>query len=182
MSEQREEVADRRVQQARAQLADRLEALEHRITGTVDCVTGAVRETTKSVKQTVSRVADDVGQFYQHSVEGVKHMIDIRQHVRDYPCQSVGLAAFAGFLAGSLGHQIPRMRSLAANLGELRSSNGFFGQLMDMAKAEVLKIGETAIRSASAAVRENVQSFAEDFRLMGGEARPHHNGVHADIV
>ena len=60
----------------------------------------------------------------------------------------MGLAAFAGYLAGSLGRQMPRMRSLAANIGELRSSNGFVGQLMDMAKAEVLKIGETAIRSA----------------------------------
>jgi ElaB/YqjD/DUF883 family membrane-anchored ribosome-binding protein len=182
VSEQREEVADQRVHQARARLADRLEALECRIAGTVDCVTGAVRETTESVSQTVSRVADDVGQFYQQSVEGVKHMIDIRQHVRDYPCQSVGLAAFAGFLAGSLGHRIPQMKNLVANYGELRASNGFLGQLADMAKAELLKIGETAIRTASATLRDNVQSLADEFRPTGNGVRPHHNGVHADAV
>jgi ElaB/YqjD/DUF883 family membrane-anchored ribosome-binding protein len=169
------------VQQARARLTDRLEALEGRITGTVDCVTGAVRETAGAVTETVSRVTDDVGQFYQHSVEGVKHMIDIRQHVRDHPCQSMGLAAFAGFVAGSLGHRIPQMKNLVANYGELRSSNGFFGQLADMAKAEFLKIGETAIRTASAALRDNVQSLADDFRPRSGD-QPHHNGVHAEAV
>jgi ElaB/YqjD/DUF883 family membrane-anchored ribosome-binding protein len=170
------------VQQARARLADRLEALECRITGTVDCVTGAVRETAGAVSQTVSHVADDVGQFYQHSVEGVKHMIDIRQHVRDYPCQSMGLAAFAGFLAGSLGHRIPQMKNLVANYGELQTHHGFFCQLTEMAKAELLKIGETAIRTASAALRENVQTLADEFRPKSSDVRPHHNGVHADAI
>jgi ElaB/YqjD/DUF883 family membrane-anchored ribosome-binding protein len=182
VSEQREQVADVRVRQARARLSSRLEALERKIGGTVDCTTETVRETAGAVRQTVSRVADDVGQFYQHSVEGVKHMIDIRQHVRDYPCQSVGLAAFAGFLAGSLGHRIPQMKNLVANYGELRASNGFLGQFADMAKAELLKIGETAIRTASAALRDNVQSMADEFRPTGNGVRPHHNGVHADAI
>jgi ElaB/YqjD/DUF883 family membrane-anchored ribosome-binding protein len=180
VSEQREEVADRRVREARANLVDRLEALECRVSKTVDSVTGAVQDTAGTVRDTVSRVTDNVGQFYEHSVEGVKHMIDIRQHVRDYPCQSVGLAAVAGFLAGSLGHRMPQIKNLAANYGELRSSNGFLNQLVEMAKAEFIKIGETAIRSASAALRDNVQSIADDFRPSG--ARPHHNGVHAEAV
>ena len=180
MSEQREEVADRRVQQALARLADRLEALEGRITGTVDCVTGAVRETTESSARPCC--ASPMMSASSISIPSRSKAHDRYSATRgDYPCQSMGLAAFAGFLAGSLGHRIPQMKNLVANYGELRASNGFLGQLADMAKAELLKVGETAIRTASAALRDNVQSLADDFRP-GSDSRPHHNGVHADAV
>jgi hypothetical protein len=191
MPDERKEVADARVQSARAGLVGCLGSLEQRIVGAVDGVTGSVRETAGAIKNTVTGVIDEASGFYHRSADGMKEVLDVRQHINDYPWACVGAATFAGFISGFLAPRVPRnivsrMSNFAAVGGSGHggsSGNSLFGQLGDVLRRELKGLGETAILAATTALKNNVQELANEIHFAGGSDRRHrHNGIHAEVV
>jgi hypothetical protein len=162
-----------------------MDTLERRIVDAVDGVTGTVRETAGAIKGTVTGVIDEASGFYHRSADGMKEVLDVRQHIQDYPWACVGAATFGGFISGFLAPRVPRtivnrLSSVGANGG---SGNGLFSQLGDVLRRELKGLGETAILAASTALKNNMQELANECRIVGAaDRRHHHNGIHAEAV
>jgi len=190
MPDERKEVADARVHLARAGLVGCLDSLEQRIVGAVDGVTGSVRETAGAIKSTVTGAIEEASGFYHRSADGMKEVLDVRQHINDYPWACVGAATFAGFISGFLAPRVPRnivsrMSNFATvgGSGNGGSGNGLFAQLGDVLRRELKGLGETAILAATTALKNNVQELANECHFVGGsDRRHHHNGIHAEAV
>jgi ElaB/YqjD/DUF883 family membrane-anchored ribosome-binding protein len=161
-----------------------VDTLERRIAGAVDSTTEMVRDTAGAIRQTVTGAANEARGVYRGASESVKHAFDVRQHVRDYPWACVGAATFAGFLSGFFAPDA--RRAVANHLSSPGSgsmgAHGIFGQLTDMLKRELRSLGEAAILSATASLRDDVQSIAADFHPLRSAMRAHHNGHHAEPV
>jgi ElaB/YqjD/DUF883 family membrane-anchored ribosome-binding protein len=162
MPSERDTAADARVCAARTRLADRMNALEQRLSGTVDWASDAVRDT--------MRHASD--QFHQ--------IVDVRGHIRERPWPSVGAASVVGFTAGILTGRRRQIRRPTARYSAMASneppSPSIWGQLLQSVKREIAALGESAIQSASAALRDNIQTAAADLKFPFG--RHEHNGRH----
>lgn len=105
------EVIRTQMEETRASLADKLEALETQVLGKVEGATDAVANTVEAVNDTV---------------ETVKRTLDVRQHVRDYPWAMVGGATAVGYLLGWI---LPSSRAVADRKDEAgdRDSNSSYG-------------------------------------------------------
>jgi len=109
--------------QTRAQLADKLEALESQVTQTVAGVTSAVEtvsnsvsgvtsavesvastvsETVANVTGTVSDTVQNMTETVSNTVETVTQTFDISPRIQEHPWASVGCAIAAGFAGGYL--------------------------------------------------------------------------------
>jgi ElaB/YqjD/DUF883 family membrane-anchored ribosome-binding protein len=110
------EVIKGQMKETRGGLADNVEKLEKKITGTVETVTGAVAamgDTAETVKEaiqgTVTSVTDAVqntvgavGQAVGHTVEGVKSFFNVAEHVDRHPWLMLTGAVVIGYLGGML--------------------------------------------------------------------------------
>lgn len=90
------EVILKQMEETKASLAEKLEALENQVTNTVENTTEAVTETVEAVKETVENVTDTV----KETVHTVGEAFNIKRHVERYPWASVGGAVAVGALAG----------------------------------------------------------------------------------
>jgi len=111
------------MEETRADLADKLEQLEKKVTGTVESVTDLVEkvpETVETVKETiaetVSTVSDTVHQTVESvkdtvagTVRSVKSLFDIPYQVDRHPWLMMGGSVLLGFLGGRL--LLPRRRA-----------------------------------------------------------------------
>jgi ElaB/YqjD/DUF883 family membrane-anchored ribosome-binding protein len=97
----------------RADLAQKLEALENQVVGTIQDATSTVSETVhevkeavtgtvETVKQTVEGTVDTVKETVQGTVETVKETFDVRRQVENHPWLMFGGSLAAGFVAGRL--------------------------------------------------------------------------------
>jgi ElaB/YqjD/DUF883 family membrane-anchored ribosome-binding protein len=92
--------------QTRAQLAEKLEALESQVSQTVSGVTEAVenvKETVSDVTEVVSNVTETVSDTVENVTETVTetvHALDVRPYIRKAPFTTVGCAFATGLAAG----------------------------------------------------------------------------------
>jgi len=88
------EVIRDEMEQTRANLADKLGALETQVRETVSDATEAVSSTVEGVKDVVSTVSD--------TVESVTDTFNVFQHVEEHPWMAMGVAVAAGFVAAQV--------------------------------------------------------------------------------
>jgi len=109
--------------QTRAQLADKLEALESQVSQTVAGVTSAVEtvshsvagvtsavesvastvtDTVANVTGTVSNTVQNMTETVSNTVQTVTHSLDVSPRIQEHPWASVGCAFAAGFAGGYL--------------------------------------------------------------------------------
>src|SRR5262249_3446394 len=120
------EVIRQQMEDTRANLTQKLEALEQQVVGTVQNTTEAVTQTVETVKEavqgTVAAVKGTVGDTVdtvKETVGAVKDKLDLAACVQQYPWSAFGASVAGGYLIGRLlgaGPQTPSHR-----IGELHS-------------------------------------------------------------
>jgi ElaB/YqjD/DUF883 family membrane-anchored ribosome-binding protein len=88
------EVIRNQMESTRSNLADKLEALEGELRGTVEGATNAV----ETVQETVENVTETV----KETVESVRETLNVRKHVERHPWAMFGGAVLLGCIAGGL--------------------------------------------------------------------------------
>jgi ElaB/YqjD/DUF883 family membrane-anchored ribosome-binding protein len=88
------EVIRGEMEETRANLANKLEALETQVRETVSSASETVTSTVEGVKEVVDTVSDTVG--------SVTDTLNISKHVEENPWLAMGIAVAAGFVAGQL--------------------------------------------------------------------------------
>jgi ElaB/YqjD/DUF883 family membrane-anchored ribosome-binding protein len=110
------EVMMEQMDETRKDLAEKLELLEKKVTGTVESVTDLVEsvpgtvetvketieETVSSVKDAVEHTVDAVKGSVENTVGAVKNFFDIPHHVDRHPWLMMGGSVLLGFLGGRL--------------------------------------------------------------------------------
>jgi ElaB/YqjD/DUF883 family membrane-anchored ribosome-binding protein len=107
------EVIRHQMEEKRASLADKLDALEHQVLDTVHEATSEVSHIVQEVKSTVGTVTEGVQETVetvketltegvQETVDTVKQTFDISDHVRRRPWMAMGGAIAAGVAGGYL--------------------------------------------------------------------------------
>jgi len=142
------EVIRDQMEETRASLADKLEALESQVMGTVksasDTVTSAV-DGAKEVVSSVSEGAKEVVEKVSETVETVKESLSVSRYVERYPWASMGVAVAAGFTAAQL---LPSQPCPAGDYSEA---------LPPASSGEYL--GETSARKPEAPAKEETSSW-----------------------
>jgi len=171
-----------RVSAARASLTERLDALERKATGVASDTIDGIRDTATGIRDAVSGTATEVKEAIVGAATGAKHALDVPQHVRDHPWESVGLAAVAGFAAGvwpvarshvqqmisSGGGSTPRYAASAPS----SQRSGILDELFNIARRELVSVGEAAMAAGAAAIKENLAEVAH----LGAGRNGRHNG------
>jgi ElaB/YqjD/DUF883 family membrane-anchored ribosome-binding protein len=103
------EVIRQQMEDTRANLTQKLEALEHQVVGTVQSTTEAVTNTVESVKEAVQGTVEAVKGTVTDTVDTVKETVstvteklDLAACVRQHPWSSFGASVAAGYLGGLL--------------------------------------------------------------------------------
>jgi len=103
------EVIRHQMEEKRLSLADKLDALENQVIGTVQETTQEVTNIVREVKEGVTDVVHDVKSSFdsvtegvQETVASVKETLDFREHIRQHPWLSLGGAVAAGFAGAYL--------------------------------------------------------------------------------
>ena len=171
MDHESPELIEREMQDTRQSLTDKVAALETQVVGTIQSATTAVQDTVDSVKEamhdTVASVKDTVQESVDSVSEAVKSGLDVRHHVAERPWGMVGGATALGFIAGLL--VCPsRSRGVSARGVETARPSyapaaaapsgrpGLFDELIKMVGAEIRKLGETAVSTASASLKQTL--------------------------
>jgi ElaB/YqjD/DUF883 family membrane-anchored ribosome-binding protein len=176
------EVIEREMEATRASLTDKVAALEQQVMGTIQNASDTVSNIMDSVKNVVPETLTSVKDTLTESVEEMsakmKSAFDVEKHVRDNPWAMVGGAAAAGFVTGLLvfgSRSSPSYSRLAAASPQPHGAPGYtspplgataasaprrpswLDDLMDRIGRELLTVGEAAIASASASLKQSVQ-------------------------
>ena len=174
MLDERQEIAERRVQEARDGLMCRVDALEERVVGAVHSAKESVRQTAGSIRTAVTDVKSGAQDMMQQATDGLRQVLDVPQHIRSNPWPSVGIAAFAGFIAGAWRRDRSSTPSETMPQRSNSAGAGLFGDLSGVLKRELLNIGESAILAASHAVKDNIRAASARFASQGAHE---HNGL-----
>lgn len=94
------DVIRNQMEQTRSSLADKLEALENQVRGTVEDATSAVTNTVETVQETVENVKEGVQEAVGSVVDTVKDTFNVRKHVENHPWLALGCSVATGFVAG----------------------------------------------------------------------------------
>jgi ElaB/YqjD/DUF883 family membrane-anchored ribosome-binding protein len=109
LSEQRPEAIRHQIAETRADLTEKLEALEQRVIDTVADATDAVADTVEAVQQSVDDTVQAVKGTVHDTVGSVKHALDVGRHVDRHPWAMLGGSLAAGFVLGRLLPPRPRV-------------------------------------------------------------------------
>lgn len=85
------EVIRSQMEETRSSLADKIDALENQVLGTVETATHAVADTVENVKESVAE-----------TVETVKDTFNMRKHVENHPWLAFGGSVATGYVVGCL--------------------------------------------------------------------------------
>jgi ElaB/YqjD/DUF883 family membrane-anchored ribosome-binding protein len=99
------EVIRGQMEETRASLADKLEALESQVLGTVHSATETVSSAVEGAKEVVASVtegAKNVVETVTETVESVKESLSVSRLVDRHPWVSMGVSVAAGFAAAQL--------------------------------------------------------------------------------
>lgn len=116
--ERKLEVIREEMEETRASLANKLEALETQVRDTVQSATDTVASAVDGAKEVVSSVSEGAKQVVEtvsETVENVKESLSVSRYVEQYPWASLGVAVAAGFVAAQL---IPTSRSTSGDYSE----------------------------------------------------------------
>jgi hypothetical protein len=102
LSEKSPDEIRRKIEETRADLAERLETLEHEVTDTVSGAANAVVDTVHTVKNTVDGTVRALGQKVDGTVDSVKQTLNLRRQVERHPWSMVSGSIALGYLAGSV--------------------------------------------------------------------------------
>jgi len=122
------EVIREEMEEKRASLADKVEALESQVLGTVHSATETVSSAVEGAKEVVASVtegAKHVVETVSETVDAVKEKLSVRRCVEQYPWASVGVSVAAGF---GLAQLLPAHRSTSGDRSEAlppASSGGY---------------------------------------------------------
>jgi ElaB/YqjD/DUF883 family membrane-anchored ribosome-binding protein len=108
------EVIREQMDQTRASLADKIEALESQVLDTVHDATETVSSAVEGAKEVVNSVSEGAKEVVgkvSETFENVKESLSVRRYVEQYPWVSMGVAVAAGFTAAQL---VPTRRTSAA--------------------------------------------------------------------
>jgi ElaB/YqjD/DUF883 family membrane-anchored ribosome-binding protein len=94
------EVIHEKMEETRASLGEKVDALEDKILGTVQGATSAVADTVENVKETVAETVETVKETVEATVETVKDTFNVRKHVENHPWLALGCSVATGFVAG----------------------------------------------------------------------------------
>lgn len=170
---------EREMFQTRESLTEKVAALENQVVGTAQSITETVSGTVEAVKSFVATAPETVGDTVKQAAEAVKERVmetfDISGHVRRNPWAAVGASAalgcVVGYLLGGRGTS-----SLASRMSEASADGsdyapppapayaaaprqpGVFDEVMAMVGGKVKELARTALESASAAVKESIQT------------------------
>ena len=160
-----QQITDRQVAFARSTLTERLAALERRVVGTTEEAVDNVKATAATVRSAVTGATHDIQGVMSQVSGGVRDSLDISQHVRAHPWETLGLAAGVGFLAGFL----PRPGRGSARVGQL----SLVGDLLSVLRRELMGVGEATIAAGAAALKQNLQAPRTPYE---SARSPHLNG------
>jgi len=178
------EVIHHEMEETRASLADKLEALESQVRGNVDAATHAVEvaketvETTvETVQETVSKVQEKVKDTVKTVQEGVREAFDVQGHVRRYPWAMFGGAVAVGFVGGAL--LGPSRRSSSSSGSPWAGASATAPQATTSSSA-----GEQSFLSSAASAAAPVvsESLHEGLQLLRGLAMGSVMGLVRDMV
>jgi ElaB/YqjD/DUF883 family membrane-anchored ribosome-binding protein len=107
------EVIRGQMEETRASLADKIEALESQVRETVQSASDTVTSAVDGAKEVVSSVtegAKEVVEKVTETVDTVKESLNVSRYVERYPWASMGVAVATGFVAAQL---VPTFGSVA---------------------------------------------------------------------
>jgi ElaB/YqjD/DUF883 family membrane-anchored ribosome-binding protein len=194
MDHESPEVIEREMEATRASLTDKVAALEQQVLGTIQTASDTVSNIVETVKtvvpETLHNVKDTLTGSVEEVTEKVKSAFDVAHHTREHPWAMVGGATALGFITGLVvfgGRSDPRFSRLAESsprpagapaatsppLGATSRPEpvsrmpGWLDELMTRAGQELRTLGEAAVASAAAALRQSVQEGLP--KLLGPE-------------
>lgn len=172
------------MQETRTALSEKLEALEHQVTNTVQSATSSVVETVQSVKSAVSDTVDAVKGSVEGTVSSVKETVagafDLSAHFERHPWVTLLGSVAVGYVGGRLLHRgesrevhEPRM-SVAppsrfaemaepaytpqtnggSRKAEPSAAQGMLSGLMDIAGGELDKLKAVGLSALTGVVRD----------------------------
>jgi ElaB/YqjD/DUF883 family membrane-anchored ribosome-binding protein len=90
------------MEQTRASLSEKIEALEQHVAETVHGATGAVADTVDTLKEAAQETVGTVKETVQQTVRSVRDAFDVPLQVRRHPWFMVGGSVVVGYVAGSM--------------------------------------------------------------------------------
>src|ERR1051326_4970636 len=100
--DQEAELIREQMQETRAALTDKLEALEHQVTDTVQTAATSVAETVETVTDTVKSTAQTFKDSVEGAMESVGSLLDLRQQVERHPWGMLAAGVAVGFIGTRL--------------------------------------------------------------------------------
>ena len=91
------------IDQKRQDAAQKIDAIETRVTETVEQARDTVTETVQMAKDTVEGIPTKVKDTMTETVQTAKEQFDLKRQVAERPLAAVGAAVAAGFLLGRMG-------------------------------------------------------------------------------
>ncbi len=187
--DQKPELIERAMHETRQSLTDKVNALEQQVVGTIQGATSAVNETVSTVKtalhDTVGAVSDSVSSIKQ----GVKETFDMRSHIRQNPWAAIAGAALTGAITGYLTAQsnvnrgpIPHTPRIGNNnldayaARSAPSKPGILDDLMGMVRQELKAIGENAVATLSATLKQSLTNGIQHFADKAGYSADESSG------
>jgi ElaB/YqjD/DUF883 family membrane-anchored ribosome-binding protein len=177
MDREQPEVIERQMEQTRESLTEKVSLLEQKVVGQIQSATDAVQETVQCVRSAVQDTVQSVTGTVSHSVQsltdGVKEVLDIQKHTRENPWAMVGGAAAAGFVTGLLvfrrhssGGSLPAYQPMPFTsepagrpvAPAVSHRPAWLNDLFETAGQEVRKLAEQALATATASLRQTVQT------------------------
>lgn len=149
MDREEPEVIEQQMQETRAAISEKVATLEEQVMGTLQSAQETVHETVHTVK------------------EAVRDTLDVTRHIRDNPWTAVGGAVAVGAIVGLL---VPRSHPRPPVPIDIQPAYApppppreprrpsWLDDLMDLAGQEIKKLGAAAIASATASLRQNIDS------------------------
>lgn len=163
MADEQPEVIRQQMDQTRASLTEKVEALENQVVGTVHNATAAVSETVDNVKQAVQDTVETVKETVKSTVEGVKETLDVTAQTQRHPWAMAGGAVAAGFVTGYFlfrprRHAGPAWSEHAARAPAAPAQPGWLDKLAQRFSHELGQIEDVAFAAMSNAAREFVSN------------------------
>jgi len=163
------EVIEKKIQDTRESLTDKVALLEQTVVGTIQNATDAVQDTVTTVKSAVQDSVEAVKDSVQESVtsvtDSVKETLDFAQHVRQHPWPMMAGAAFAGMAVGWLIYPrrhtptvaAPRTAYTPAAASSEPREPGMLDAMMGKVGHEVQGLVASALDTTFATLREQVR-------------------------
>ena len=163
---------EREMATTRDSITEKVALLENQVLGNIQSVTSGVTDAVDAVRDAVTSAPGAMSDTVKHTVAAVKESvmetvrsIDVTGCIQKNPWSALGTSALSGFLAGYFlgggGRSRPVMARSAPVAEPVAAGGGFqlpgvFDELFGMLGKEVRQIAESALSSASAALKQSI--------------------------